>query len=321
MEPLKIGVIGTGHMGRNHVRNLSEDKRFDFIGVYDANPVQAQEVAAKYNVKAFDDENALLNEVEAVVIAVPSSLHKEVALKAAEHNVHALVEKPLATTSNDAKEIVRIFKEKNLKLAVGHIERFNPVFRELQKLVNPEDIFYVEACRYSPFSGSGRITDTSVVEDLMIHDVDLVCALMVGKEVTSLHGRGEAVRSGRTDFATCIMDFDGKAHAVVNASRISQNKVRTITVHTADSCICADLLAKTLEIYKSTNLTIDLTKDNSYRQDGVVQKIYVPIEEPLRAELVAFYDAVANNASLVADGNVGVNAIEICEQVARRAEQ
>lgn len=321
MEPLKIGVIGTGHMGRNHVRNLSEDKRFDFIGVYDANPVQAQEIAAKYNVKAFDEENALLDEVEAVVIAVPSSLHKEVALRVAEHNVHALVEKPLATTSDDAKEIVRIFKEKKLKLAVGHIERFNPVFRELQKLVNPEDIFYVEACRYSPFSGSGRITDTSVVEDLMIHDVDLVCALMVGKEVTSLHGRGESVRSGRTDFATCIMDFDGKAHAVVNASRISQNKVRTITVHTAESCICADLLAKTLEIYKSTNLTIDLTKDNSYRQDGVVQKIYVPIEEPLRAELVAFYDAVVNNAPLVADGNVGVNAIEICEQVARRAEQ
>lgn len=321
MEPLKIGVIGTGHMGRNHVRNLSEDKRFEFIGVYDANPVQAQEIAAKYNVKAFDEENALLDKVDAVVIAVPSSLHKEVALRVAEHNVHALVEKPLATTSDDAKEIVRIFKEKKLKLAVGHIERFNPVFRELQKLVNPEDIFYVEACRYSPFSGSGRITDTSVVEDLMIHDVDLVCALMVGKEVTSLHGRGESVRSGRTDFATCIMDFDGKAHAVVNASRISQNKVRTITVHTAESCICADLLAKTLEIYKSTNLTIDLTKDNSYRQDGVVQKIYVPIEEPLKAELVAFYDAVVNNAPLVADGNVGVNAIKICEQVARRAEQ
>lgn len=321
MKPLKIGVVGTGHMGRNHVRNLADDKRFDFIGVYDANPVQAQEVAAKYNVKAFDAEDALLDEIEAVVIAVPSSLHKEVALRAAEHNVHALVEKPLATTSDDAKEIVRAFKEKNLKLAVGHIERFNPVFRELQKLVNPEDVFYVETCRYSPFSGSGRITDTSVVEDLMIHDVDLVCALMVEKEVTSLHGRGEAVRSGRTDFATCIMDFGGKAHAVVNASRISQNKVRTITVHTAESCICADLLAKTLEIYKSTNLTIDLTKDNSYRQDGVVQKIYVPIEEPLRAELIAFYDAVVNNAPLVADGNIGVNAIEICEQVARRAEQ
>lgn len=254
------------------------------------------------------------------MVAVPSSFHKDVALLAAEHGVHALVEKPLATTAEDAEIIKSVFEEKKLKLAVGHIERFNPVFRELKKLIEIEDIFYIEACRYSPYSSSGRITDTSVVEDLMIHDVDLVCSLMEGKEVTSLHGRGEAVNSNRTDFATCIMDFNGKAHAVVNASRVSQNKVRTITVHTADGCIQADLLAKTLEVYKSTNMTPDLTRDNSCRQEGVVQKFYVPIEEPLRAELVAFYEAVVNDAPIVVDGEAGINAIKICEQVARRAE-
>lgn len=226
----------------------------------------------------------------------------------------------MATTSEDAEIIKAAFKEKNLKLAVGHIERFNPVFRELKKLVKPEDIFFIEACRYSPFSSSGRITDTSVVEDLMIHDVDLVCALMEGAEVTSLHGRGETVKSAHTDFATCIMDFGGKAHAVVNASRISQNKVRTITVHTADGCVCADLLAKTLEVFRSTNMTIDTTRDNSCRQEGVVQRFYVPIEEPLRAELIAFYESVVNGAPIAADGQVGINAIKICEQVSRRAE-
>ena len=261
-----------------------------------------------------------MDEVEAVVIAVPSSLHKDVALLAAEHGVHALVEKPLATTGEDAEIIRKAFVEKNLKLAVGHIERFNPVYTELRKLVDPEDIFYIEACRYSPYSSGGRITDTSVVEDLMIHDVDLVCALMEGKEVTSLHGRGEPVRSSRIDFATCIMDFGGKAHAVVNASRVSQNKVRTITVHTADGCICADLLAKTLEIYKSTNLTMDSTRDNSCQQEGIVQKFYVPIEEPLRAELIAFYESVVNGTPIVVGGEAGIRAIKICEQVAHRAE-
>lgn len=321
VNTLKIGVIGTGHMGRNHVRNLSEEKRFDFIGIYDANREQARDVAAKYDVMAFETVDKLLEKVEAAVIAVPSSLHKEIAIKAAEHNVHALVEKPLATTSKDAKAIVNIFKERNLKLAVGHIERFNPVFRELKKLTAPDKIFYVEACRYSPFSGSGRITDTTVVEDLMIHDVDLVCALMDGRKLTSLHGRGEAIVSGQTDFATCLMDFGGKSHAIVNASRISQNKERSITVHTKDSCIHADLLAKTLEIYKSTNLIIDLAKDNSYKQDGVVQKIYVPIEEPLRTELVAFYNSVVNGKPIEADGEVGVRAIEICEEVSNRARK
>lgn len=321
MRKLKIGVIGTGHMGRNHVRNLVEEKRFDFVGIYDASQKQGEDVAAKYGVKVYDSMNDLLKSVEAVVVAAPSSLHKDIAMVVAEYGVHALIEKPLATNSADAEKIVEIFNNKNLKLAVGHIERFNPVFQELQKLVASNDLFYIEACRYSPFSGSGRITDTSVVEDLMIHDVDLVCALMGKKRLTSVHGRGEAIKSGRTDFATCLMDFEGKSHAVVNASRISQNKERTITVHTADSCIKADLLAKTLDIYKSTNLTIDLTKDNSYKQDGVVQKIFVPITEPLREELKAFYESVVNEVPIVANGEVGVNAIKICEEVAKRAMQ
>lgn len=321
METLKIGVIGTGNMGRNHVRNLSEEKRFNFVGIYDVDYERSKEVAERYGAKPFETVDALLDAVDAVVVAVPSSLHKNIALKVAEQGVHALVEKPLATTVADAEIIVKAFRKKGLKLAVGHIERFNPVFRELKKLANPDEIFYIEACRYSPFSGSGRIKDTTVVEDLMIHDVDLVCALMEGKELTSLHGRGEAVVSGQTDFATCLMDFGGTAHAVVNASRISQNKERSITVHTKNNCIRADLLAKTLEIYKSTNLTVDLTKDNSYQQEGVIQKIYIPIEEPLRAELIAFYDSIVAGVPILADGEVGVQAIKICEEVAKRAQQ
>ncbi len=308
-------------MGRNHVRVLSEDKRFELIGIYDSDPEQAIFIATKYGLEAFNSVDELLEEVEAVVIAVPSSLHREIALQAAKKNVHALVEKPLAITSEDAEVIVEEFKERNLKLAVGHIERFNPVFRELKKLTSTDKIIYVEACRYSPFSGSGRITDTSVVEDLMIHDVDLVCALMAGEKLTSIHGRGESVASGQIDFATCLMDFGGESHAIVNSSRISQNKERSIIVHTKDSCIHADLLAKTLEIYKSTNLTIDLSKDNSYKQDGVVQKIYVPIEEPLRSELISFYEAVENDAPIEADGEVGVRAIRVCEEVVSRAKR
>lgn len=323
METLKAGVIGTGHMGRNHVRNFSEEKRFDFVGIYDSNAEIAKSLAEKYDVKAFESIDELLDNVEVVTIAVPSSMHKDVALTAAEHGVHTLVEKPLATTSKEAAAIVKAFREKNLKLAVGHIERFNPVFRELQKLVKDEEIFFIETNRYSPFNNSGHITDTSVVEDLMIHDVDLVCALMMeggGKKLTSIHGRGEAIKSGQTDFATCLMDFEGQAHAVVNASRISQNKERMITVHTANSCISADLLAKTLNICKSTNLTVDLSRDNSYVQDGLVQKVYVPIEEPLRAELIAFYEYVVKDTPIKIDGDAGINAIMICEEVANRAK-
>lgn len=319
MKTLKIGVIGIGHMGRNHVRNIAEEKRFELVGIYDLNNKAAKEVADKYGVIAFETMEGLLESVDAVVVSVPSSLHKEVGLKVADFGVHALIEKPLATTSEDAQLIVETFYRKNLKLAVGHIERFNSVFKELQKIVDSNDIFYVEACRYSPFSGSGRITDTSVVEDLMIHDVDLICALMENREVTSIHGRGERVVSGRIDFATCLMDFGGEAHAIVSASRVSQDKERSITVHTKDQCIKANLLSKTLEIYKSTNLTIDINADNSYRQDSVVQKVYVPIEEPLRAELVSFYESIVDNKPIDVTGEIGVRAIKICEEVAKRA--
>ena len=308
-------------MGQNHVRNLAAEKKFDLVGIYDINISQAKLIAEKYGTAVFDDIDKLLDSVEAVVIAVPSSLHKEVALKAAAHGVHALVEKPLATNLADAEAIAKGFSRRNLKLSVGHIERFNPVFMELQKLVQGKKIFYIEACRYSPFSGSGRITDTSVVEDLMIHDIDLVCSLMNGHPVTSIHGRGETVISGQTDFATCLLDWGGQAHAIINASRISQNKERVIKVHTPDCYFEADLLNKTLSIAKSTNITIDITKDTFYKQDSVIQKVYIPIEEPLKAELLSFYDAVISDTPIVVTGTMGIEAIKICQVIAERAKK
>lgn len=320
MKKLKIGVIGTGHMGRNHVRILSMESEFELVGIYDKSTERLKQIAEEYHIKPYEDIKLLLEDVDAVVIAVPSSLHKEVALETARHGVHALVEKPLALNSKDAKEITKIFEENNLKLAVGHIERFNPAFKELKKLADPKDIYYIEAVRYSPFSSSGRITDTSVVEDLMIHDVDLVCSLMEGYDVSSVHGRGEMIKSGQVDFATCLLDWGGKAHAVINASRISQNKERMIIVHMKEACIHADLLNRIISIYKSTNLTIDLEKNNSYVQEGEISRVYVPIEEPLRAELKAFRLAVVENKDVIVGGEAATAAIKICEDISNRVK-
>lgn len=319
MEKLRIGVIGTGHMGRNHVRNLAEEARFELVGLYDKSEEQAKKIAQLYGTEAFKDLDALLDGVQAVVVAVPSSLHKEIGLIVAEHGVHALIEKPLATTSEDAKDIVKAFADKGLKLQVGHIERFNPVVQELDKLLNNEQAFFIEAHRYSPFSGSGRITDTSVIEDLMIHDVDLVCHLMEPYQVSKVRGLGERVKSDNFDFASGALNFSGHAHALINASRVSQDKERTLTIHTVDSCICADLLSRTLIISKNTDMVIDGAHEQSYRQNGLVQKVFVPIQEPLRAELIAFHDSVVNDAPISVTGEVGVQAIEICEEVARQA--
>lgn len=316
MKKVKVGLIGAGYMGRNHARILSEESGFDFVGIYDPDSDRAGLVAKEFDAEVFETAEMLLESVEAVIIATPSSLHKDISLMAADRGVHALVEKPLATNSRDAREIQEVFDQKGLVLSVGHIERFNPSFKELQKIVDPAKVFFLEACRFSPYVSSGRITDTSVIEDLMIHDVDLICALMGDRKITSVQAKGEPVMSKRTDFATCVMDFDGKAHAVINSSRVSQNKERTIIVHTSEGCIRADLLTRTIEIQKSTNMIVNLTEDNSYKQDSIVQKVYVPIVEPLRAELDAFYNAVTGQGPNCVDGKVGVRAIEICEEVA-----
>ena len=318
---LPIGVIGTGHMGRNHVRNLAEEKCFNLVGIYDSVYDAALKVGKKYGTHAFQTLEDLLDAVEAVVIAVPSSLHKEIGLIAADHGVHALIEKPLATNSEDAKILSEAFQRKGLTLAVGHIERCNPVFIELKKIVNPSDIFYIEARRYSPFVNSGRIGDTSVVEDLMIHDIDLVCDLMDGISVKSIQGYGEIIQSDQPDFATCLLKFNSNVHATIHASRVSQDKVRKLEVHTKDLCIHADLIAKTLSVSRNTHLVIDQDRDNSYMQDSVIQKIYVPIQEPLRAELLMFYDAVGTGKPVLVDGTAGTRAIACCEEVMKQIRQ
>lgn len=319
MEKLRIGVIGTGHMGRNHVRNISDEKRFDFVGIYDVDYEHASEMAAMYGTKAYKSLEDLLDDIEAVVVAVPSSLHKEVGLKVAEHGVHALIEKPLATNSEDAQILTDTFEKAGLKLQVGHIERFNAVVQEAKKIVQGKEIFYIEAHRYSAFSGSGRINDVSVIEDLMIHDIDIVCDLMKPAEVVDIRGNGEKIRSGMTDFATCMLDFSSNAHAVINASRVSQEKERTLQIHTKDSTVSADLLTKTLTITQNTELTVENGNDSHYRQDAVVQKIFVPIMEPLRAELKSFYEAVVNDADILVDGRVAIRALKILEKVVERA--
>lgn len=319
MRQLHIGVIGVGNMGRNHVRILSEEERyFHLAGVYDADCARAQKIAEQFGTTAFEEIDLLLQAVEAVVIAVPSSLHRAVGLLAAERGVHALIEKPLAMNSGEAEELCRAFATSGKKLTVGHVERFNPVYTELSKLLRHEEIIAIEARRYSPFDG--RIKDANVVEDLMIHDIDLVCNLMEGHTVVRQSSLGQAVRSKRLDFAHCALRFDNGVQASVSASRVTQGKIRELNVHTCGGFITADLLAKTLQVSRSTNMVIDEGQESSYRQESVTEKIFVPIIEPLRAELISFYDAAVNDRPVKVDGQTAARIIALCEKVTKQAE-
>ncbi|MCI9391672.1 MAG: Gfo/Idh/MocA family oxidoreductase [Oscillospiraceae bacterium] len=319
MQQLRIGVIGVGNMGRNHVRILSEEERcFHLAGVYDADGARAQKIAEQFGTTAFQEMEPLLQAVEAVVIAVPSSLHRAVGLLAAAHGVHALIEKPLAMSAGDAQALCRAFAASGKILTAGHVERFNPVYTELSKLLMHEQIIAIEARRYSPFDG--RIKDANVVEDLMIHDLDLVCHLMEGHAAVRQSAFGQAVHSRRLDFAHCALRFDNGVQASVSASRVTQGKIRELSVHTRGGFITADLLAKTLQVSRSTNMVIDEGQEHSYRQESVTEKIFVPMIEPLRAELIAFYDAVVNGRPVRVDGQTAARMIALCERITQQAE-
>lgn len=315
MNICKIGVLGVGSMGFNHVRILSsETTLFHLVGIYDPDGARAAKVAAQFSVKAFPTAQSLMAEVDAVVIAVPSSLHHDVAIEAASHGLHALVEKPLALTLKDGQKIAAAYADADRVLAVGHVERFNPVVRELVKLLRHEHILAIEARRYSPFNG--RITDADVVQDMMIHDIDLVCSVLLpGQNVTLQASGGFCHSSGRLDYVQALLSFDQGGVATLGASRITQNKVREIIVHTDTSYITADLLNRSLTVTQNTNFVVYEGQEHSYRQDSVTQRVFVPMQEPLREELCAFYHRI-NGAEEQIAGAVDANrALDLCEQI------
>lgn len=318
MEKLRIGVIGAGSMGRNHVRILSAEKKScEFVGFYDADEKRAQEVSRQFSARAFPSAQALMEQVDALTVAAPSSKHKDIAIEAARHGLHALVEKPLALTAEDAGEISAAFAAAGRILMVGHVERYNPVVTELCKLVRHEKIVALEVRRYSPYNG--RISDADVVQDLMIHDIDLVCNVLMQDEPRGVYTVGEITRSGKLDFVHSLMQFDSGVAASLGASRITESKVREIAIHTDRSYILADLLNRSLSVMRNTNLVIDEGKASAYRQDSVIQRVFVPMVEPLHMELMDFIDCAMNNREPMANGTAACRAISIAEIISGQA--
>lgn len=276
---IRVGVVGAGKMGRNHVRVYNELKNvFDLIGVFDPDESKLS-VAEEFGVQYFHSVEDLLERVDAVSIACPTSLHKELAITAAEFGVHALVEKPIAENWDDAADICFEFIARDMTLKVGYVERYNPAVSALKAMLEGKEIVAVEAKRFGPFDG--RITDVDVASDLMIHDLDIIqnvlgfnadpiCVKAVG---TTVHG------SEHLDYVHASLRINNVA-VQLTASRANAEKQRKIIVHTRDGFVEADLLNKTIAC-KSTDGT-----DMEAEVDGC---------EPLKAELVAFGKAIINN--------------------------
>jgi virulence factor len=316
MSPSKIrvGVIGVGRMGERHCRVYSGLQNVEFVGVSDASPDRGRAVGATYGVPFYADYHELLRDVDAVSIATPTSTHYEVASQALYERVHVLVEKPLAGSLKEAHDLAWLAGQSSTVFQVGHIERFNPAFLELQVVLEDLQIVALAARRLSPFDTSN--TDIDVVYDLMIHDLDLAVTLL-GDEVEGVQAYGRSAHMDSADYVVASLSMTGGGIASLTASRLTEQKVRVLEITALGAYIEADLLNKSIYIYRRT--LPEYVQSNQrplrYRQESLVERIHVPTAEPLMLELQDFVRCIREGARPKVSAQAGLRALELAASV------
>jgi predicted dehydrogenase len=317
--PLRAGVVGVGSLGFHHARILREVEGVQMAGVYDGNPERAAKVAADLGVRAFGSLDEFLSNVDAAVVAVTTTSHADVAIPALERGVHLLIEKPIASTLEEAERIVDLAKAKGAVVATGHVERFNGALRACEQYL--EEPKFVESHRLSPFNPRG--TDVAVVLDLMIHDIDLVLGL-VGRKVDRVDAVGVPVLTGSADIANARLVFEGGAVANITASRVSFEKMRKIRFFQKSGYISLDLATGTGEFLRlKKGATMPEGDFSLLSLMSIVERVELKGDgaEPLRAELEAWSAAVRGTGPLVVSGEDGRDALAIALEIMNRIEQ
>ncbi len=302
MNKLRAGVIGVGYLGRFHAEKYAACKGVELLGVADSDHARAKEVGAKLRCTAFFDYRELLPRVDVVSIAVPTESHHAVAQAALEAGVHVLLEKPLTRTLEEAASLVALARERGLRLGTGHLERFNPAFRALEKQLDRP--LFIDCERLSGFKQRG--TDVDVVLDLMIHDLDLVLA-MVRSEPESVSACGFSVLTDSIDIANARLEFPDGCVANLSASRVSQSPVRKLRVFQSDLYISADLQAAKLRAVRKAAESMR-TVETETGFDGA---------DALRAEVEAFVAAVREGREPPVTGEDGRRALALALEVGR----
>lgn len=290
--PLRVGVWGVGVMGERHARVLASQPDAKLVAIYDANRDKARSVAERYGTKVADSPEALLADVDAVSIATPTPLHFSHVEQSLSLGKHVLVEKAITEQVDQAEVLTAMARRLGKLLMVGHIERYNPVFGELRRLIreNGEPPFAIVFRRLSSFSTSSQAVD--VVLDLMIHDVDLMLDLCRGQTVLHHDGIGRIVRTREIDHAVAHVGFAKGPVVSLTASRVTELKVRSIEVTTPSAFIVADLLRKEIQSYRNS-MAAYLTQDGGVasQQNTQIQQVQVPTVEPLLLEMQDFVRA------------------------------
>jgi predicted dehydrogenase len=309
--PLPIGVVGVGALGRHHARHLSTLPGVRLVGVHDTHPGRADEVARDLGTRAFPDLDVLLGQVKAVTVAVPTSAHVTVGLRALNRGVPVLMEKPLAVTLDEADALIVAARRARVQLQVGHIERYNRALRAAETYL--DGARYIESQRLAPFQPRG--TDVAVVLDLMIHDLDLVLRLTGGADVTEVRASGLSVLSPHLDMANARVEFADGAVAQVTASRVSRDRIRKLRLFQPNGYLSLDLASGDGEFMR---LRPEWRPGTGAQLSDVVERIVLeaPEADALRLELESFVHAVRGERAAVVTGEEGRAALALALRVA-----
>ena len=325
MAKLPVGVIGVGHLGSLHAKMYAEITSAELVGVLDNDGDRAAVVAKENNTTAYTSLEKLLENVQAVSIATPTSTHAEIAEKAIAKGVHVLLEKPITSTVEEAERIVALAKQKNVKIQVGHIERFNPALLALEHyLINP---MFIESHRLAQFNPRG--TDVAVVLDLMIHDIDIILSL-VHSPVEKIEANGVAVVSENIDIANARLQFVNGCVANVTASSISQKKMRKMRMFQCDAYISIDFSDGSAEVFHlvdgnetpaGNTMMLGQIDSGKVKRNIVYEQPEIKNVNALKHELEMFIDAVQHGKTPLVTGEEGLRALQIAHQIIKKIHQ
>ena len=318
-EKLRVGVVGIGHLGSLHTKMFAEMQSVKFIGIHDIDENKCKAVAEEFGVPAYSQYESLLEEVEAVSIATPTSTHYEIGQKALERGVHTFIEKPLTETVEEAEKLIELARGNKVKVQVGHIERFNPALLALEKYnLNP---MFIESNRLAPFNPRG--SDVLVVLDLMIHDIDIILSL-VKSPVGKIDASGVAVVSNGADIANARIQFQNGCVANVTASRISQRKMRKMRLFQRDAYISIDFSEGSAEVFRLVNeedqnvratMMLGQIDAGAFKQNIIYEQPEIKEVNALKYELELFVKAIQGDGEPVVTAEEGKRALEVAHEI------
>ncbi|MBQ7284721.1 MAG: Gfo/Idh/MocA family oxidoreductase [Alphaproteobacteria bacterium] len=310
---IKVAVIGAGMMGKNHLKTYKMLPGVELVGVYDIFPESCKVAAETFGIKAFSSLEEVAANVEAVSVVTTSVTHAEVGEFFLNKGIHCLIEKPLATTEAECQRLIKAAKKNNVVLLVGHIEQFNPAVEQMHKLLNDTSkICSLTAQRMS--AASGRITDVDVSMDLMIHDMEVIQSL-VQSPVTKVHAASVKTPSSPQgkDYITAVIEFENGVTANLTASRITQARVRTLSVTTDTNYIDMDFINQSINVHTQGRMPYvnqdEIPEWMHYGLKGSVEQLFIPTNQPLQAELCHFMNCVKGKETPRITGEKALSAL------------